>query len=61
MNKQNGQSIVVNPELREQARLEGMKGLHANMVLFDSNRKEELDKKNKPKVTVSSETISAQN
>jgi len=36
--------------------MEGLKGMNAAMKLFDSNRKEEKDKKDKPKITVSSET-----
>jgi len=35
--------------------MEGMKGMNAAMRLFDSNRKEEKDRLNKPKITVSSE------
>jgi hypothetical protein len=50
---------VINPELRELARLEGLKGLNASVNLFDSIRKDELDKKNKPKITVSSEDFAS--
>jgi len=39
--------VVLNPLLKEQASREGLKGLNANIKLFDVNYQEEKQKKTK--------------
>ena len=39
--------ITINPILKQQASIEGLKGLNASMKLYDINRKEEKERLNK--------------